>query len=168
MSDSTIFQDAWSGWKNFGREVVVHKKAPGPDLKVRPKRPNKVPLKRDLKKVRRPQPKRTKPAIREEKRLLRREEPEDVPKLAVDPPKPFKLAEEFLETPPERLSRVEKEQLAKKKPLRKKVAAWLQESQTAPTLFEGWYGHEPGLAPTLFDGGGVARGGRAFRRAPAV
>ena len=120
--DTSLFQDAWSGWKNFVREVVGRPPKKGrvmSDLKVRPKRPNKTPLKRDLTKLRRPRLKRTKLPIKEEKTLLKREEPEDVPKLAVDPPKPFKISEEFLETPPERLSRVEKEQLKKKSPSEK-------------------------------------------------
>ena len=128
--NTNVFQDAWSGWTDFVREIVggarLRTTRPGTTsgLKTRPKRPNKAPLKRDLTVERRPQPKRTELPNKVEAALLKREPTEDVPKLAVDPPKPFLLDKEFLETPPERVSRVEKEQ--KKKPLRKKVAAWLQ------------------------------------------
>ena len=110
---TNVLQDVWAGWLNFVREVTGAKSGglKTPDLKTRPKRPNKVHLKRDLTVERRPQPKRTElVSMKKERALLKREPAEDVPKLAVDPPKPFKLAEEFLETPPERVSRLEKEQ----------------------------------------------------------
>ena len=108
---TNVLQDVWAGWLNFVREVTG---TPGGGLKTgglktRPKRPIKTPLKRDLKILRRPQPKRGKSANREAA-LLEREPAEDVPKLAVDPPKPFMLDKEFLETPPERVSRLEKTQ----------------------------------------------------------
>ena len=76
-------QDAWAGWLNFVREVTGAKSGglKTPDLKTRPKRPNKVPLKRDVKVLRRPQPKRRKSVIREMEGL-KREPVEDVPKLA--------------------------------------------------------------------------------------
>ena len=129
--DTNLFQDAWTGWVSFVREIVGRPsrlkttRPGGGDLKPIGKLPIKAPLKRDLTVIRRPQPKRAKSVTtRLEAPLLRREPAEDVPQLKVDPPKPFKLKEEFLETPPERVSRLEKEQ--KKKPLRKKVAAWLQ------------------------------------------
>ena len=125
---TNVFQDAWSGWVNFVRDITGGARLPktsGGDLKPVGKLPNRAQLKRDPNVLRRPRLKRAKSVTKEEEApLLRREPVEDVPKLKVDPPKPFKLKEEFLETPPERVSRVEKEQ--KKKPLRKKVAAWLQ------------------------------------------
>ena len=109
--NTNVLQDAWAGWLNFVREVTGStggRKSAG--LKTRPKRPNKAQLKRNLKTHRRPQPKRVKSANNEEAELLEREPAEDEPKLAVDPPKPFMLDKEFLETPPERVSRLEKAQ----------------------------------------------------------
>ena len=176
--DSNLFQDAWTGWKNFVREIVGGRRLPkvtgtrGPDLKPMAKRPNRVQLKRDLTVIRRPQAKRTKSATKaEEMPLLEREPAEDVPKLAVDPPKPFKLKEEFLETPPERVSRLEKEQ--KKKTVteeggRLAASAAYYPSTAAPSLLECWYSEGEGTAPKLPAGWGVTQVGRAFRSAPPV
>ena len=115
--DTNLFQDAWTGWVSFVREIVGRPsrqkttRLGRADLKPAGKLPIKVPLKRDLAVIRRPQPKRAKSVTKRlEAPLLRREPAEDVPQLKVDPPKPFKLKEEFLETPPERVSRLEKEQ----------------------------------------------------------
>ena len=108
--DTNLFQDAWSGWVNFVREVTSFgppKKGLKPKLKPR----IMVPLKRDLKKLRRPQPeapKRTKVEIKEEKKKLKREAIEEVPELKVDPPKPFLIDPKHLETPEERKIRIEK------------------------------------------------------------
>ena len=108
--DTNLFQDAWAGWVNFVREVTSFgppKKSLKPKLKPR----IMVPLKRDLKKLRRPQPeapKRTKVEIRKEKTKLKREAIEEVPELKVDPPKPFLIDPKHLETPEERKIRIEK------------------------------------------------------------
>ena len=115
MSQKTnVFQDAWSGWVNFVRDLTGGARLPktsGGDLKPVGKLPNRAQLKRDPNVLRRPRLKRAKSVTKEEEApLLRREPVEDVPKLKVDPPKPFKLKEEFLETPPERVSRLDKEQ----------------------------------------------------------
>mgnify|MGYP000692856846 CR=1 FL=1 len=81
--DTNLFQDAWAGWVNFVREVTSFgppKKGLKPKLKPR----IMVPLKRDLKKLRRPQPeapKRTKVEIRKEKTKLKREAVQQVPEL---------------------------------------------------------------------------------------
>ena len=111
---TSVFTDAWAGWTNLVRELVGRRplqiRVSPPDLKTVRKPPNRATLKRDLTVIRRPQPKRTKADIKEEAALLKREPPEDIPKLQVDPPKPFLLQEEFLETPPERVSRIEKAQ----------------------------------------------------------
>ena len=66
--DTNVLQDAWAGWLNFVREVVgtkrVRSQTQGLKRKVKP--PNRAQLKRDLNVIRRPQPKRTKSAIREQ------------------------------------------------------------------------------------------------------
>ena len=114
---TSVFQDAWSGWSSFVREVtsgVFFGAPPAPRLKKPAKRPTKDPLKETRTKLHRPLPKRTKAETKAEKTLMKREVPEDVPKLQVDPPKPFKLAAEFLETPVERAKRITKKQMKKR------------------------------------------------------
>ena len=173
MSKSTnLFQDAWAGWTDFVREIVGRAKPPfrgrgrTPDLKTKVKPPNRAQLKRDLNVVRRPQPKpgQLATSAREEATKLKREPLEDVPEIRVDPPKPFKLKEEFLETPPERVSRLEKEQ--KKKASEEEggglvTAAAYYQSAASPTVLERWYAESAGTPPELLDGWGHAQVGGA-------
>ena len=176
--DTNLFQDAWTGWVSFVREIggrpsrLKTTRLGGADLKPVGKLPIKVPLKRDLAVIRRPQPKRAKSVTKRlEAPLLRREPAEDVPKLKVDPPKPFKLAEEFLETPPERVSRLEKR--AKKKAAPEEggglaASAAYYPATAAPALLECWYTEGEGASPKLPPGWGVTQVGRAFRRVSPV
>ena len=127
---TSVFQDVWSGWTNLVRELVGRKPQAQkrPDLKDSVKPPNRVALKRDLKEVRRPRLRRSKTTIIEPKPDsvgMKREPVEDTPKLQVDPPKPFLLKKELLETPSERVRRIEMGQKKKEK-MREKVARWLQ------------------------------------------
>ena len=70
-----------------------------------------VPLKRDVKKLRRPQPqapKRTKLEIKAEKTKLTRDHNEVVVTELVDPPQPYLIDPKHLESPEERKLRIEK------------------------------------------------------------
>jgi len=106
------------------------KTAPGEDLKAATKPVNRAELRRDLTRLRRPRPKFEKLREREQ---LKRINPKltnlKVPpktyeeKLVrrVDPPKPFDIDEQYLETPKERKGRMEREETALEK--KKKVPA---------------------------------------------
>ena len=147
--DTNLFQDAWSGWVNFVREVTSFgppKKSLKPKLKPR----IMVPLKRDLKKLRRPQPeapKRTKVEIRKEKTKLKREAVQQVPELKVDPPKPFLIDPKHLETPEERKIRIEK----KKFVLRAKTLMFYYKSPPEIVVCESWFPESEGSPPGFFE-----------------
>ena len=138
MSDNFL-QRGVQGWTDWVREIVSFgqygrtpqaktvgriRPAASPGLKTSLKPSNKAQLRRDLKEHRRPAPKEEKaqemvqlrrrnPVIKDfkkkpvtaEEKLVRR----------VDPPRPFDIDEEYLETPKERRDRVER--IPKKKAL---------------------------------------------------
>ena len=109
-NETNLFQDAWAGWVNLVREITGSGRQTR-DLKTRAKFPIKVPLKRDLKKLRRPRlqaPKRTNIQIKEEKAKLRRDPSETEVAELVDPPQPYLIEPKHLETPEERKLRIEK------------------------------------------------------------
>ena len=113
---TNVFQDLWSGWKSFVGEVVGTFR-PGtrhsPDLKGVAKPSNKKRFKQELKQLKDP-PRRTKRAIKEEREKLEEKQAEVPPdEWQVDPQQPFKIREEFLETPKERTKRIEKKRSAK-------------------------------------------------------
>ena len=174
---TSVFQDVWSGWTNLVRELVGRKptKQKTSDLKGPPKPRNRVALKRDMKEIRRPRAKRTNPATIEPKpdsRGLKREPVEDEPKLQVDPPKPFLIKKELLETPSERVRRIELGQKKKGKnegeggPL--VTTAGYYSTQATPTLYEAWYEQDSGASRKLPPGWGLTQVGRAFRVPPRI
>ena len=132
-----VLQRGAQGWTDWVRAIVSfgqaeikkparlaqRKRKSTPDLKTSLKPSNKAKLRRDLSVIRRPKPKeeagyemvqlkRTKQVIKDlkkvpknlEEKLLRR----------VDPPRPFDIDEQYLETPTERKDRVGR--FKKKKP----------------------------------------------------
>ena len=125
-----IFQRGVQGWTDWVREVVSFgqagvrgsevkrvKKPKLPDLKTNLKPANKPKLRRNLLLIRRPQPKEE---AGYEMVQMKRENPkiEDIrkkPKTVeealvrkVNPPRPFDIDEQYLETPGERKDRVER------------------------------------------------------------
>ncbi len=166
---TSVFQDVWSGWTNLVRELVGRKptKQKTSDLKGPPKPRNRVALKRDMKEIRRPRAKRTNPATIEPKpdsRGLKREPVEDEPKLQVDPPKPFLIKKELLETPSERVRRIELGQKKKEK-MRGKVARWLQPPAITRPRRHLLFISAPRKLPP---GWGLTQVGRAFRVPPRI
>ena len=115
--DTNLFQDAWAGWVGFVREITGSDTTKR-ELKRTPKSRTMVPLKRDVKKLRRPQPqapKRTKLEIKAEKTKLTRDHNEVVVTELVDPPQPYLIDPKHLETPEERKLRIEKKNLILRK-----------------------------------------------------
>ena len=132
-----VLQRGAQGWTDWVRAIVSfgqaeikkparlaqRKRKSTPDLKTSLKPSNKAKLRRDLSVIRRPKPKeeagyemvqlkRTKPVIKDLKKVPKN--PEEKLLRRVDPPRPFDIDEQYLETPTERKDRVER--FKKKKP----------------------------------------------------
>ena len=143
------------------RTEPVRKKLPPPageDLKTVAQPGNKARLKRDLTRLRRPRPKFEKVREREQ---LKRINPKltnlKVPpktyeeKLVrrVDPPRPFDIDEQYLETPKERKGRMEREETAlekKKSPCPLRPTPHVKMEKTF-IIFEPWYAEALGSPP---------------------
>ena len=107
MKQGHIFGDLWDGWISFVRELVGQT----PDAPNQRNKKSEKKIEKAMKVVTtqkphpQPQPQPQKPLKQEEKELIG----------AVDPPKPFQLDENYLETPKERLARLERQQTKKKR-----------------------------------------------------
>ena len=144
--------------KTFEMTKTQTKKLPPPageDLKTAAQPRNKARLRRDLTRLRRPRPKFEKLREREQ---LKRINPKltnlKVPpktyeeKLVrrVDPPKPFDIDEQYLETPKERKGRMEREKSALKSPCPLCPTPHVQMEKTF-IIFEPWYPEALGSPP---------------------
>ena len=155
------------GWTDWVREIVSFGqygrsaqskkqpvRPPSGGLKTSLKPSNKVKLSRDLDEHRRPVPKgeekqemvqlrRTKPVIKDYKKKPKTAEEKLVRR--VDPPRPFDIDEEYLETPKERKDRMERQ--PKKKSPQPIFPAPHVQIEAPFIILESWHAESLGRPP---------------------
>ena len=162
-----VLQRGAQGWTDWVRAIVSfgqaeikkparlaqRKRKSTPDLKTSLKPSNKAKLRRDLSLLRRPKPKeeagyemvqlkRTKQVIKDLKKVPKN--PEEKLLRRVDPPRPFDIDEQYLETPSERKDRVERFKKKACEPVRPAPDVSIEASFI---ILEPWHPESAGRPP---------------------